>query len=579
MTTNNNIPNITMTVIFEGSALNRNEKIGGNILSIKKVHVNGEERAFISKVALRHYLFQTLKIAFNWKEAQLAQGKEVIQFNVLEDNIFSSPELDAFGYMFTDEKTLTRKSPVGITKAISLHPYAQDLALYSNHDLVRRSREQGNLTNPNLFTKEEFIGLFKFSITIDSEKIGKDFFVVDNVDDSNNNLTLELVKPETITFDDVDEEEIDGQKVFKYQDKNLHSDGKNIYIPNSLLKKSKSKDKNEISIQATPDVTFKKNETKEDSDNFIFQFKDIEKNKKNKLEKIILDDNQQIYFKSLSESNKVSLGGGKKKVEYLIGIDESSKTIQIPKVLFDENPDDSITIKKEILKPNNFFKTELSEEEIEAIDDANPYCFILNEEPDYNLDTKKLTIKKGLSLRFDFNTKASTSPLNNYCENAFDYFTKDKNCIHIEKIKGKSKYQATLILSSALKSKRIRQIIEATQDGLVSHSSGESNTLTPLFIIAGSARIPSPIFHSFVEVQRLDNGKFEALGIKDSLENNWLTGDIFIKNCDKVQTQLFNLSKINEEREGNGYGKMNIAETWSNFIKALNLNDNESPAN
>ena len=35
MTSNNSFPNITMTVIFEGSALNRNEKIGGNILSVK----------------------------------------------------------------------------------------------------------------------------------------------------------------------------------------------------------------------------------------------------------------------------------------------------------------------------------------------------------------------------------------------------------------------------------------------------------------------------------------------------------------------------------------------------------------
>lgn len=29
------IPNITVTVIFEGSALNRNENIGGNIQSVK----------------------------------------------------------------------------------------------------------------------------------------------------------------------------------------------------------------------------------------------------------------------------------------------------------------------------------------------------------------------------------------------------------------------------------------------------------------------------------------------------------------------------------------------------------------
>jgi CRISPR-associated protein Cas7/Cst2/DevR subtype I-B len=570
ITNNDNIPNITMTVIFEGSALNRNEKIGGNILSIKKIHVNGEERAFISKVALRHYLFQTLKIAFGWKEAQLAHGKEVIQFNVLEDNIFSSPELDAFGYMFTDEKTLTRKSPVGITKAISLHPYAQDLALYSNHDLVRRSRKQGNSTNPNLFTKEEFAGLFKFSITIDSEKIGKDFFVVENVDDSNNILTLELVKPETITFDDVDEEEIEGQKVFKYQDKNLHSDGKNICIPSSLLKKSKSKDKNEISIQTTPDVTFKEVVTNEVSGNINIKFRDIEKNKKNKIEKIILDDNQHLCFKSLSENNKVSLGTGKKRVEYSIEINESTKSISIPKTLFDENPDNSITIKKEVLKLNNFFKTELSDEEIETIENENSYCFILNEEPDYNPDTKKLKIKKGLSLRFDFDNRASSSPLKNYCENAFDYFTQDNNRIHIEKIKGKNKYQATLMLSSIFKSKRIRQLIEAIQDGLVSHTSGESNTLTPLFTIVGNTRIPSPVFHSFIDVKRTDEGGFEVIGIPDAINNGWLKENLFIKGSERLKAQLPKDLK-----------NKTVADTFEAFLSSVNLgkDESESPAN
>ncbi|MDH7604552.1 MAG: hypothetical protein QHH13_06605, partial [Melioribacter sp.] len=57
-TSNNEIKNITLTMIFEGAALNRDEKIGGNILSIKKMNVNGEIKSFISKVAIRHYLFE-----------------------------------------------------------------------------------------------------------------------------------------------------------------------------------------------------------------------------------------------------------------------------------------------------------------------------------------------------------------------------------------------------------------------------------------------------------------------------------------------------------------------------------------
>jgi len=60
-TNNHNIKNITLTMIFDGSALNRDEKIGGNILSIKKMNVNGEIRSFIGKPAIRHYLFKSLQ--------------------------------------------------------------------------------------------------------------------------------------------------------------------------------------------------------------------------------------------------------------------------------------------------------------------------------------------------------------------------------------------------------------------------------------------------------------------------------------------------------------------------------------
>lgn len=51
---------ITLTIIYRAHALNRDEKIGGNILSVKKLTVDGQMRTFISRPAMRHYLFQTL---------------------------------------------------------------------------------------------------------------------------------------------------------------------------------------------------------------------------------------------------------------------------------------------------------------------------------------------------------------------------------------------------------------------------------------------------------------------------------------------------------------------------------------
>ncbi|MBW1974926.1 MAG: type I-B CRISPR-associated protein Cas7/Cst2/DevR, partial [Deltaproteobacteria bacterium] len=131
------VKNVTVTIIFEGSALNRDEKIGGNILSIKKLTVNGEVRSFIGKPAIRHYLFQTLKNAFGWKEAKVKVTRvkvtmekvtkqvPVVQFDIAQDDIITSEELDAFGYMYTlgGQTSITRKAPVGITKAVSISPY------------------------------------------------------------------------------------------------------------------------------------------------------------------------------------------------------------------------------------------------------------------------------------------------------------------------------------------------------------------------------------------------------------------------------------------------------------------------
>lgn len=48
---------ITLTMIFDGSALNRDEKVGGNILSIKKLKQGSRVVSFIGKPAIRHYLY------------------------------------------------------------------------------------------------------------------------------------------------------------------------------------------------------------------------------------------------------------------------------------------------------------------------------------------------------------------------------------------------------------------------------------------------------------------------------------------------------------------------------------------
>ena len=170
---------VTITIIFKGSALNRDEKAGGNILTIKKLkRGDGKVYPYISRPAIRHYLFTTLwrKNPERWKiaEVRLAQN-DVIQFDLNKGNAVTRAELDLFGYMATmsGSTAITRKAPLGITKAEGLEPWEGDMAFYSNHDLVRRGREKGLNAQPDLYNKEEYLGFFKVSFTLDLERIGK----------------------------------------------------------------------------------------------------------------------------------------------------------------------------------------------------------------------------------------------------------------------------------------------------------------------------------------------------------------------------------------------------------------------
>jgi len=179
---NRKIPNITVTLIFEGSALNRDEKIGGNILSVKKLTRGNRTLSFIGKPAIRHYLFQTLIEASGWKEAKVKADGDVIQFDITQDDIITSEELDAFGYMYTigGESSITRKAPVGITKAISLEPYFGDMAFYANHDMVRRTNGEAT------------------SFTVDTERLGRDEWIVREKPEVNNG-TLKITLHDNIT--------------------------------------------------------------------------------------------------------------------------------------------------------------------------------------------------------------------------------------------------------------------------------------------------------------------------------------------------------------------------------------------
>jgi len=341
MTKTNNINDITVTIIFDGAALNRDEKIGGNIQSIKKLTIDNKIVSFISRPAIRHHLFNTLVKSYGWRESGVRLAKNgVLQFDIEHYNIQNCEELDAFGYMFTiGDISITRKAPVGITKAIALFPYNQDMALYSNHDLVNRGRLQGlENVQPDLNNREENQSFYKLSFTIDSKILGKDSFICENYDDKNKKI--------------------------------------------------------------------------------------------------------KISYKE----------------------DKETKTLEI------------------------------NVENITQFIDSNN--------------------KKKVEITLDDNTKKQ----------------------------------------------RIRQILEVIHNGLVAHSSGEDNTIVPLFMIASGVKVPSPIFHSYIDLAK-DNNDYRIIGINDCLNNAWIDGKVYIQGSERLP--------IPKDMKSNN----KITNNWNDFLEALGLSE------
>jgi len=170
---------ITMTMIFEACAINRDENIGGTIQSVKKLRRSDGIYTFISRQSMRHHIFNTLVKKHSWKPSAVRKHKDVIQFDTENESILTSEELDFFGYMSTISETVVRKAPVGMTKAVSLEPWEGDMAFYANHDMVRRALESGQSASPNPYQKEEHLSLYKFSTVIDVDRVGKDVTIID----------------------------------------------------------------------------------------------------------------------------------------------------------------------------------------------------------------------------------------------------------------------------------------------------------------------------------------------------------------------------------------------------------------
>lgn len=454
------IKNVTATIIYDGSALNRDEKIGGNILSIKKMNVNGKQRSFTSKPSFRHHLFNTLITAFDedWKPAAVTGQGKVVQFDLLEDDILTSAELDAFGYMYTigGQRSITRKAPIHITKAVSLYEYNTDLAFYANHDLVNRGDKQGLQVKPNPYTKEEHNSLYKISLTIDSKVFGRDEWIIEE-------------KP-------------------KFQEGKLY-----LYI---------EKPKADV---------IQKVEKKTDEENWKNYY--------------LVDGKHRIDVKGISLRVDTEL------IQKLKPSEE------------DETP--PISFNKKYIKGSKKAKVEISQYDES---EESGYEFILNDEPEYDSENKTLEIS------------LSTSKIIECKEIGDKVYENEFGFISWENLTNEGPYKVVFELKPEIKQKRIQTILNTFMSGLVAKSSGEPNTTIPLVCVVAGLTVPSPIFHSLIDI---DNATGRLIGLKDCLNktNFWLETKIFMEDSERINIDPEILNNKNVERK------------WNNFLKSVNLGD------
>jgi len=145
-------------------------------------------------------------------------------------------------------------------------------------------------------------------------------------------------------------------------------------------------------------------------------------------------------------------------------------------------------------------------------------------------------------------------------------------------------YKVIFELDDEIKKKRIKQILEAIHDGLVAHSSGEDNTIVPLFMIASEVVVPSPVFHSYIDVV---NG--EIIGISDCLENSWVCFNFAKNNNNSNKNNKNNNSHENHsghkiflegtERLPVGISDNGVTSNWNEFLEQLGLTETKGVSN
>ena len=169
---------LTFTAVFLAQSANYGEGIG-NVAALKKISRNrGEQYTYISRQAIRYNIIEQLGEPLSPVNAEGSGDKKVVQFSA-DTTIKDYPELDFFGYMKTTkgENSKNRSAIVRLSNAVSLETFKGDLEFLTNKGLADRAGEF-----PNIAQAEIHKSYYKYTLTIDLDKIGVDELDNINID-------------------------------------------------------------------------------------------------------------------------------------------------------------------------------------------------------------------------------------------------------------------------------------------------------------------------------------------------------------------------------------------------------------
>ena len=165
---------LTFTAIFLAESANYGEGIG-NVATLKKISRNrGEQYTYISRQAIRYNIVEQLGENKANVKAEGSGDKKVVQFSA-ETTIKDYPELDFFGYMKTvkGDNSKNRSAIVRLSNAVLLETFKGDLEFLTNKGLVDRI-DRNEKVFPNIAQAEIHKSYYKYTVTIDLDKIGID---------------------------------------------------------------------------------------------------------------------------------------------------------------------------------------------------------------------------------------------------------------------------------------------------------------------------------------------------------------------------------------------------------------------